>query len=622
MASGPGPVAFLNANAVDTRATFTTAGTYVLRLGASDGALSTSATLIVTVQPATPPIAVDRRVATGTDDAEEGSSGSLALASSDLELVFDLSNQSVGMRFANIAIPRGATITRAWVQFTTKEVQTEATNLVIHAQAADNPGTFSFTDKVATRARTAAQATWAPLDWDLVGEAGVNQRTPDLAAVIQEVVNRPGWASGNALALVISGTGHRTAWAFEGKAASAPLLHIEASGGTPPPPTNAAPVVDAGPSQTITLPADAVLDGTVTDDGLPNPPGAVTTNWTQLSGPAALNFLNSSQVDTRATFTAAGTYVLRLTASDGALSSSDTVQVTVQPAPVTAVTVERRIATSSDDAEESATGTLLLGSSDLELVYDGSNQWVGMRFTGLAIPRGATIAKAYVQFEAKETQSEATSLTIRAQAADNPAVFSTTSLISTRTRTTAAATWAPVAWAVLNEAGANQRTPDLSAMIHEVVNRAGWASGNALVLVINGTGHRTAWSLEGKPASAPLLHIEYTTGAPAAPSARADRPAAETTPALGLPRADFALHRLSPNPSRGELRVEYSLADGRPATLEVLDLMGRRVVESDLGAPGPGHHVFQLRQALPPGLYAVRLVQGSQTRVLKAVVVR
>ena len=89
-----------------------------------------------------------------------------------------------------------------------------------------------------------------------------------------------------------------------------------------------------------------------------------------------------------------------------------------------------------------------------------------------------------------------------------------------------------------------------------------------------------------------------------------------------VPRSDFGIHRLSPNPSRGPLRVEFSLADARPARIEVLDVSGRRVADSDLGSPGPGRHVFELNRALPPGLYAVRLVQGNQARVMKAIVVR
>src|SRR5439155_1058477 len=76
--------------------------------------------------------------------------------------------------------------------------------------------------------------------------------------------------------------------------------------------TNQAPVVDAGPDQTITLPSSANLNGTVTDDGLPNPPGTVTTTWSEVSGPGAVTFGDASAVDTAASFSAAGTYVLKL----------------------------------------------------------------------------------------------------------------------------------------------------------------------------------------------------------------------------------------------------------------------------------------------------------------------
>ena len=53
------------------------------------------------------------------------------------------------------------------------------------------------------------------------------QRTPNLTALVQAVISRPGWAQGNALALQISGTGRRTAEAFNGVATAAPLLHVE-----------------------------------------------------------------------------------------------------------------------------------------------------------------------------------------------------------------------------------------------------------------------------------------------------------------------------------------------------------------------------------------------------------
>src|SRR6185436_2850542 len=159
---------------VDTRAAFTVAGNYLLRLTASDGALSTSATVQITVLPgSTPAATIERRIATSTDDAEESATGSLALSSFDLELVFDVSNQVVGLRFPNITIPPGTPVTRAYVQFQAREAQSEVTSLSIRAHAADNPGTFSFTDKVSPRARTSAQATWSPPAW-AAGEAGAN----------------------------------------------------------------------------------------------------------------------------------------------------------------------------------------------------------------------------------------------------------------------------------------------------------------------------------------------------------------------------------------------------------------------------------------------------------------
>ncbi|MGD8992591.1 MAG: hypothetical protein PVI00_14135, partial [Desulfobacterales bacterium] len=86
---------------------------------------------------------------------------------------------------------------------------------------------------------------------------------------------------------------------------------------------NQPPVVDAGTDQTIYFPSDATLDGTVTDDGKPNPPSTVTTTWSKISGPGTVTFGDSSLVDTTATFSEPGTYVLQLTADDSELSDFD-----------------------------------------------------------------------------------------------------------------------------------------------------------------------------------------------------------------------------------------------------------------------------------------------------------
>ena len=91
---------------------------------------------------------------------------------------------------------------------------------------------------------------------------------------------------------------------------------------------NRPPVVNAGPDQALVLPNQASLDGTVSDDGLPPPPNLVTS-WSQVSGPGSVTFGNANAVDTTAAFSAPGVYTLRLTANDGAHSTSDDLLVTV-----------------------------------------------------------------------------------------------------------------------------------------------------------------------------------------------------------------------------------------------------------------------------------------------------
>ena len=269
---------------------------------------------------------------------------------------------------------------------------------------------------------------------------------------------------------------------------------------------NTAPTVNAGPDQIITLPASAALDGTVTDDGKPTPP-ALTTTWSKVSGPGTVTFQNANAVDTQASFSTAGSYVLQLLASDGQLSASDAVQITVQAAGTPSTF---RIASGLDDVEENASGSIYNNSTDLELVFDTSNQAVGLRFLNVAIPKNATITGASIQFQADEAQSDSTVLTIQAQASGNAPAFGTAKFdVSGRARTAASATWTPAPWTTVGQAGANQRTQDIKNILQEIVNRSDWVSGNSIVIVITGIGHRTAESFEGLPAAAALLQVQF-----------------------------------------------------------------------------------------------------------------
>jgi len=178
--------------------------------------------------------------------------------------------------------------------------------------------------------------------------------------------------------------------------------------------------------------------------------------------------------------------------------------------PIT-LTIERQVISSTDDAEERSTGAMYLDSSDLELSEDGDDpQQVGIRFQSINIPQGATITKAYIQFEVDETSSESTSLVIKGENSDHSQAFSSTeNNISNRKTTTHTLNWQPVSWEQKDERGEDQRTPDLSSIVQEIINRQGWQQGNAMSFIITGTGKRVAESYDGEIMASPILHIEY-----------------------------------------------------------------------------------------------------------------
>jgi hypothetical protein len=222
------------------------------------------------------------------------------------------------------------------------------------------------------------------------------------------------------------------------------------------------------------------------------------------------NGSNGWSVSWNTTSAADGGHTLRAIATDsaGQTATSAAVQVTVSNGQSGQV-LEIPIGAAADDAEELASGVVDLTSSDLELVSDGGKlQTVGLRFTGIPLARGATITNAYVQFQTDEISTGAANLTLQGQAADNAAAFTTaTSNVSSRTRTAASVAWAPPEWTVIGATGADQRTPNLATVLQEIVDRSGWTSGNALALIITGTGRRTAEAFQTAPA---VLHIETT----------------------------------------------------------------------------------------------------------------
>ncbi len=91
---------------------------------------------------------------------------------------------------------------------------------------------------------------------------------------------------------------------------------------------NQAPLVDAGSDQGVVAGTPFALDATVHDDGLPFPPGSVTTSWSLSSGPGSVVIEDPTALDTAVTLNLPGTYVFRLEANDGEFTVADEVQIT------------------------------------------------------------------------------------------------------------------------------------------------------------------------------------------------------------------------------------------------------------------------------------------------------
>jgi len=172
-----------------------------------------------------------RVVARSEDDAQEiVKNGSILLDTEDLNLLAG-DNMVVGLRFTDIRIPRGVRVKHAHVQFTVPTDlgyrNSEKADLVLRAELAAHAEPFAkVKHNITSRPTTAASVKWSPQPWT-EGERSNRQFTPDLAPLVQEVVNQPDWQEAGALVLIISGSGRRDVESWDKGGSGAPMLYIE-----------------------------------------------------------------------------------------------------------------------------------------------------------------------------------------------------------------------------------------------------------------------------------------------------------------------------------------------------------------------------------------------------------
>jgi hypothetical protein len=358
-----------------------------------------------------------------SDDAEQENDEIDALFDDDIDVGWegdpeDFNILTCGLRFQDICVPQGATIDSAYILMFSHEAKTadDIANITIAAEDTGNAETFTEDALIDSRTLTSNQLRWiVDEEWGL----WTPHRTPDIKDVVQEVINRNDWTTGNSIAFIMLGEDQgpstvenaREFESFEN------IADPEDGGDGQNHPERVPQLIIHYSVKSAELEIPIVSTGVITDDGV--------------------------------TFEA-----------------------------------------SSDDAEQENDEIDALYDDDIDAGWEGDPEdfnilTCGLRFQNLCIPKGAVIDSAFIEVFSHEakTADDVANLTIAAEATDDAETFTEDALIDSRSLTSAQLRWiVDVPWGLWTP----HRTPDVSAIVQEVVDRDGWEYGNDIAFIILG----------------------------------------------------------------------------------------------------------------------------------------
>jgi len=554
---------------------------------------------------------VDVRVSSGSDDAEERiSDGDIYRYSSDLEMIDDTPNhgdQIIGIRFQGIGIPKGSTITNAYIAFTADESHSGATSLTIEGQDVDDPSTFSTSDyDISNRTGTSASVGWNDI---AAWSTGEEYQTPDLSTIVQEIVNRDNWGSGNAMVFIVSGYGKRVVDSYDGSASMAALLHVEYTSevlelsvvhGDDDAEEDADGDMDRSSSdlemvaestdqiigirfqgvpvpqgviitrsyliftsdETDSVDTDLIIQGEAIDD---SPAFSSSDNdisdrtrttqqveWNDIPAWDAKGVQHDSpdisaviqEIVGRSGWTSGNDLTLVISGSGKRVAESDNksggtppkLHIAYSEDALPFITVDQTsIGASHYVGGNAAAASFIItntGSAVMNYTLSEDGAWLSLSSTGGSLAAGASaiVDITYSTSSLTAGTHQATITIIDANAANSPLEIGvsveilelsassscghvpvyTENLVSPAILILLDVSSSMTSMMNISSDDDKPRTPDLSGIVQEIVNRPSWESGNAMVFIIDGTGHRTADSYDGSSGDAPLLHVEYT----------------------------------------------------------------------------------------------------------------
>lgn len=455
-------------------------------------------------------VTIQCQVNARTDDGYAATWGGYQVLSSEKLLV---GQYTAGMRFTNVAIPPGSQIVSAYLGVWRDQSQIAKRFAGrLWAEATGNAASFATSGRyIHTLPRTQSSVPWV---WDTDTQYSKSLKaetdyapywyeSPDLGVVVQEIVNRADWSQENSIAILYGSDGANT-WsldvmAYDPWGSRAPTLRI-----TYVPPTSEGSVPPPQPSRTpptamdaqVYVPANTVASITLSaaDDGLPKPlqfairslpshGSLALSNGTPIKGP-----VSPADSASRVIYTPAagfdGDDSFTFNANDGGAAptggTSNTATVTLKVRHM--VTREYEVIAPEDDVY-GANANAVVFSETLSVGQHSS----AMRFRNIDIPQGSKIISAHLKI-AMDTTSVANQIagTVYAQAIGDANDFNQPNLhIPELPRTQASVPWD---W----EAGQTwpretyRASPDVRAVIQEIVNRSDWLGGNDMAVLYIG----------------------------------------------------------------------------------------------------------------------------------------
>ncbi len=487
------------------------------------------------------------------DDLEEYLSGSVSKWGTHWNMENDQIN---GLRFKNITIPKPATINSAKVKFTAVRSDSKDVKLRFYGDDQSDSPQLNSGNPPSNRVPTTATVDWEPAAWikDDV------YYSPDLSSIVQEIINRGDWASGNHLTFIetwVSGTGsnpRRRSHRYRSSAAKAAELEVTYTAAAPEAQTTGlrftnvaipqgATILSAAieftaaqsASDAVTLTVkgmdddDAAIFGSGAGDISMRAKTANSVAWTpdawtsdETYQTADLSTVVQEVVD-RAGWCGNNAMAFAISSAvtnnrvaysyDGDPTKAPVLKITYDPDSITAgggcinEWLYYRVDESTNDAEEYSSGGMSLTGTVFNIQ---SSQTNGVRFENVRINQGAQIMEARLQLTAKSNDTGSMTITLKGENSGNADAFSSSNSDISSRPTTGSVSWSPTDWT----ANGTYESPDIKSLIQGIVNNAAWLANNDLALIVEASGSydRRAYTYNSSAGGAALLKIKVQFG--------------------------------------------------------------------------------------------------------------